>query len=70
MENEINHEMETGIIGSFIGARVLGLYWDYIGIMQKNGNYYNGVIQGLGNRVLRFGVQGLGFRVQGLHREI
>ena len=34
--------METAIV------KGLGLYWDY---GKENGNYYNGVIQGLGFRV-------------------
>ena len=33
MEKKMENEMETGIIG-FIGC-IIGLYWVYIGIMEK-----------------------------------
>ena len=46
MEKKMENEMETGIIG-FIGC-IIGLYWGYVGIMEK--------------KMERTRILGLGFR--------
>ena len=46
-----------------LGLRVLGLYWGYIGIMEKK---METTVMGLGFGVLGLGVLGLGFGGLGL----